>query len=190
MPVPLPQNSVLKYEGHALLKMYEYQQTLYDGTTTIFETVVRPDCASVLAFLDRDTILITHQEQPNKPQAFWALPGGRVDPEEAHGDAALRELEEETGYQAKTLQPWYTKAWKGLVQYEESFFLAKDLSLSGRGIHLDAGERIEVVKLSWEELVRLCLKLELRGPTLANCILAMEFDPEARARKDAFLQGV
>lgn len=189
MPVPLPSHAKQMYAG-PLLQAYQYEQTLYDGTTTVFESMVRPDVASTLAFLDRDTVLITRQEQPNKQQAFWALPGGRLDPGEHRDAAALRELEEETGYHAKNMLHWYTKAWKGFTHFEESLYLAKELFPAPNGMHLDGGERIEVVKLPWPALVHLCLKLELRGPILANCILAMEFDTEARARKDEFLRGM
>ncbi len=189
MPVPLPSHAKQMYTG-PLLQAYQYEQELYDGTIATFESIVRPDVASTLAFLDRETILITRQEQPNKPLAFWALPGGRLDTGEHPDTAALRELEEETGYQANTLLHWYTKPWKGFSHFEESLYLAKDLSPRPEGMHLDGGERIEVIHLPWTDLVKLCLKLELRGPVLANCILAMEFDPETRARKDEFLQGM
>jgi 8-oxo-dGTP pyrophosphatase MutT (NUDIX family) len=116
---------------------------------------------------------------------------GKVESLGDHRDAAVaRELIEETGFQGHTFLHWYTKEWRGFTQFEESLYLAKGLTPAPQGMHLDGGEKIEVVKLPWKKLVDLCLRLELRGPTLANCILAMEFDPETRARRDEFLRGL
>ncbi len=35
---------------------------------------------------------------PDKGHPFWATPGGACDPGESHSEAALREMEEETGW--------------------------------------------------------------------------------------------
>jgi 8-oxo-dGTP pyrophosphatase MutT (NUDIX family) len=38
-----------------------------------------------------------HRRGPLAGQAFWAMPGGALDPGETYAEAALRELREETG---------------------------------------------------------------------------------------------
>ncbi len=188
MPVPLRPKAVKKYQGQ-LLQVYQYEQTLYDGSTAVFEVAVRPDTASVLAFIDADTILITRQEQPQKAEPFWALPGGRVDERETATAAAARELVEETGLVAAQQEHWHTKSWNGLVAYQEHVFVAKGLSPAPQGAHPDPGERIQVVDMPWRELVQLCLKQQLRGSSLVNLVLAMEFDADTKKHLNTFLHA-
>jgi ADP-ribose pyrophosphatase YjhB (NUDIX family) len=49
---------------------------------------------------DRRVLLVRH-ERPSVPTPYWVPPGGGVWPEETLQAAALRELEEETGYRGR-----------------------------------------------------------------------------------------
>ena len=55
--------------------------------------------ARILLLDERDRLLLFRFTAADRP-AFWATPGGAVDPGESYGQAARRELLEETGIHA------------------------------------------------------------------------------------------
>jgi ADP-ribose pyrophosphatase len=171
------------------MDFWQWQQPLYDGTTGTFECVTRADSAAVLCFLDERTVLLTKQEQPHKPKPFFDLPGGRVDTGESMTDAVQSELTEETGYSADRWMEWYRFQQVGMTRFEEGFFIATGLQREN-STHQDAGERIQAITLTWDELVQMCLCGELRNIRASLAILAMEYEPAARERLHAFLTGV
>lgn len=188
MPVPPPPGAKLVYEGK-LAKAYAAPQTMYDGSVRTFEYYVRPDTVAVIAFLDRDTVLLTKQEQPGRTQPFLDPPGGMVDPGESPETAALRELEEETGYRARRIELWSTNRFEGITRFEEFMYIATDLEPSADHNPEAAGEKIELLKASWAEAVDFSLKNRMRRNECMLAILGMQFDPEQRNRLDAFLSG-
>ncbi len=186
MPIPPPEHATRAFHGK-ILDLWQWEQSMYDGTTETFECVIRPDTAAVIAFLDPKTVLLTRQEQPHRTP-FIDVPGGRIDTGEDPATGAIRELQEETGYQAGRHLLWGRYPSTGINRYESFIFLATDLT-DGHGTHHDSGERIETMTVSWEELVEHCLTRELRQPNVMLEILRMASDPESKARLQGWLNS-
>jgi 8-oxo-dGTP pyrophosphatase MutT (NUDIX family) len=56
---------------------------------------------------ERGQILLFHTRSPDYPElgTWWELPGGGIDPGESYVEAAVRELQEETGIVTDTVGP-------------------------------------------------------------------------------------
>ncbi|MDQ6421024.1 NUDIX hydrolase [Paenibacillus sp. LHD-117] len=76
---------------------------LPDGRTATREIVRHPGASAVLALLDGKLLVV---EQYRKPMDKFQveIPAGKLDGDEDPALAAARELEEETGYRAKSLK--------------------------------------------------------------------------------------
>jgi ADP-ribose pyrophosphatase len=183
MPYPAPKKSTQVYKGE-ILSVHTWDQELFDGSTHVFECVTRQDSANIIPFLDRNTVLLTKQEQPGRP-AFIDVPGGRIEMSEDPRVAVLREMQEETGYRALVSEFWSQKAHTGMVRFEEFLFLGGKLEQGE--LHPDPGERIEVITLPWKEVVQLCLEGSLRQPHVMLAILRMEYHKPSRDRLQTFL---
>ncbi len=79
--------------------------SLPDGRTKKALRVKRSDTVHLIAITDQGTILVVREFRPFYNAYIWGLPGGRSDKEEGDmKDAAQRELREETGYRAESIE--------------------------------------------------------------------------------------
>jgi ADP-ribose pyrophosphatase len=186
MPTPPPSNAKRVHRG-PIMDLYQWEQEMFDGTTEIFECVTRQDTVAVIPFINKDTVLLTKQNQPRR-EPFFDFPGGRVDKGESHLEAAKRELEEETGYKAERWMEWHALQNKGMNRFDETLFIATNLH-DGFGQNFDAGEKIELLPTPWQALREMCLKRQLRQPNIMLAILAMQLDPDARKRLEDFFRS-
>lgn len=187
MPVSLPQNAKLVYDGPRQ-QAWEWEQGLFDGSKKTFSCITREDTVAVIAFLDPETILLQQEEQPGRAAPFLDVPGGVVEKGEAPESAAARELQEETGYSSATVRLFRRKEFFGMTRFVEDVYIATGLT-DGQGPALDAGEKIELKPTPWKEAVALSLQGKLRRQEAMLAILAMEFDPEAKKIKKTFLSA-
>ena len=100
------------------------------------------------------------------------LPGGLVDPDESPIKAAVRELEEETGFTSSEKLIFLGKIGQNPV-FMESYvhhFLALDVKLTKQQM-LDSGESIEVILMPLEELKLRWQKGEIEHPHSVNALL-------------------
>ena len=91
-----------------LFSGYGWQMTLEEaplpnGKIKKMARVRRCDTAHVIAFTEEGKILLLKEFRPFFRNYIWMLPTGRVNKEKDPEVTALRELQEETGHQAKEI---------------------------------------------------------------------------------------
>lgn len=135
--------------------VYQWPQPLYNGTEATFEMLKRPDTVSVICVVN-DHILILDDEQPHTGSR-QSFPGGRVDENDVSIEAAARrEVAEETGYRFKQWR--LVKVWQPHTKTEWFIYvwLAWEVEDTQPVTH-DAGEKITVRQVSFEELKQLVI---------------------------------
>lgn len=127
------------------------QITGSDGNQHDREIVLHPGAVVVLPVLDDGRIVMVDQFRPAIDRRLLELPAGTLDVEgEAVECCAERELEEETGYQAKRLEllcEFYPSP--GILTEKMHVFVARDLTMTQA--HPEPTEEIEVVTLTLED---------------------------------------
>jgi len=98
-----------------------------------------PDGAFVLPLLDNGNILLVHQYRLFNGGWRYEIPGGIIDQAESEEDAALRELEEETGYKAHELEKLLDFRPDPMLQAATHLFVGRKLAKTEQ--RLDRGEK-------------------------------------------------
>lgn len=99
---------------------------------------------------DCATLVMIRNQRPAVGASLWEIPAGTIDPGEEPMACAGRELIEETGYEAATLEPagrFYTTP--GMTDEVMHVFIARGLTHVGQD--LDDGEHIEVHEVRADE---------------------------------------
>lgn len=151
----IPQQAELKFKGE-LFDVYQWPQEMFDGSMATFEMLRREDTVEVVAIKD-DKIVVTYQTQPCQDW-FYAYPGGRHDnPAENELDAAKRELREEAGMIFRDWKLVDVKQPYSKMDWLVYTFVATGFESQGDLI-LDAGEKIKVLEVTFDELQELAKK--------------------------------
>jgi ADP-ribose pyrophosphatase len=103
---------------------------------------------AVLALTADDLVVMTRQFRPGPDRVLLDLPGGIVDPGEDIGEAAARELREETGYAAATLEIAGGTWAFGASTWRRHVAVARDCLLVGDVTSWGGDEYCEPVILS------------------------------------------
>ena len=130
------------------------------------------NAVNVIALTSENEIVLVRQYRFGTASYTLELPGGLVDPDESPIKAAVRELEEETGFTSSEKLIFLGKIGQNPV-FMESYvhhFLAMDVKLTKQQM-LDAGESIEVILMPLEELKLRWQKGEIEHPHSVNALL-------------------
>lgn len=146
---PYLNNSSLIFQGKRIA-LYHPEFTSRTGKTYHHEIVVHPGAVVILPFLDDKTILLIKNYRVSVDEHLLELPAGLLEKEEAPDITAHRELIEETGYQAKSMEKvldFYSTP--GFTNEILHAYIAKDLSFSGQ--NLEDSEQIEAFPVLYSE---------------------------------------
>ena len=119
------------------------------GASVTREIVVPRDAVVVLPLVEPDKVVLIRNERFAVGETLWELPAGTLESGEEPAACAKRELEEETGYRCKAIEPitaFYSSP--GFCTEKLHAFVATGLTESRQ--NLDETERIEprVVELT------------------------------------------
>jgi ADP-ribose pyrophosphatase len=103
----LPPDAKRVFEG-VIFDTYQWEQELYDGSKAVFEKLVRPDTIVVFPVLPGERVVMIEDSQPGRDTVLTP-PAGRIEEGETPEKAAARELLEETGYAAESLEPLFVE---------------------------------------------------------------------------------
>ncbi|ERT63420.1 NUDIX hydrolase [Peptoniphilus sp. BV3AC2] len=138
------------------------------------EIVLHDNAVAVVSIHD-DKILLVKQYRISVDKIIYEVPAGMIEHDENPKDAALRELEEETGYRAKNIE-YLTEFYStpGFCTEKLSIFYAKDLEFVGQ--NLDEGENLEVVEMPLEEAMSMIESGEIMdGKTISSILFYDKF---------------
>ena len=170
----IPDNAKRVFQG-VIYSVYQWDQERFDGSHSTYEMIKRPHSAMVIP-TQGEKIILTKQEQPRTGE-YYSLLGGQVDEGEEPLDAAKRELKEEGGLTAENWELYDTFEPMAKFDWNMYLFIARNCKKVA-GQNLDAGEKIELMEVSFDEFVQIVQSKEFWGKELALHLFRLEKEGE------------
>jgi len=124
-----------------------------DGSTKTKAVLRHPGAVVILPLLDDGRVVLIENRRVALDATLLELPAGTLEGDEAPIDQAARELREETGYVASTIEPLLSfYASPGICDERMHGFVARGLVAGTQ--ELDPTEEIGVVVRTWDEVMR------------------------------------
>lgn len=160
----------LKYQG-TILKIYE-DQVISNGHACRWDFIHHDGAAAVIPVTSDGEILMVRQYRNALDRYTLEIPAGKLDdPKEPTLDCAVRELEEETGFKAGSME--FLLSVNTTVAFCDEhidIYLARDLQPSYQ--HLDEDEVIQVERWKLEDLEKLIFSGKISDSKTIAAILA------------------
>jgi ADP-ribose pyrophosphatase len=141
------------------------------GVRGLREVVRQIGSVATLPVHDDGRVTLVRQYRYAVRESVWELPAGRLDPGEPPEEGARRELEEEVGFHARSLEPllvfWTTPGF-----CDEVMHLYRATGFESVPPRPDEDERIEIATFTLEEAREMISRGEIReGKTLVALLL-------------------
>jgi ADP-ribose pyrophosphatase len=139
-----------------LWKIMKEEADLPDGRVRVLNRVYARDSVHIIAFTGKEKILLLREFRAFYGKWVWMLPSGKADKENDLRTAAQRELQEETGFRAKILKPYFSMRHSENVVLTNHVFLAEGLEPAP--LQQDEHELIEVHEIPFKEALEKALQ--------------------------------
>lgn len=158
------------HEG-SLFKVEALSWTDARGRAIRREVVRHPGAVVIVPALDADNLIMIRNYRIAVDDRLWEFPAGKLEPNEQPELAAVRELEEETGYTAqhiRKLGEFYTSP--GFANELMHAYVAEELTHVGQ--RLEAGEDIHVEVIPRSDALKMVHDGRLRdGKSIAALLM-------------------
>ena len=167
------QDSKELFQGK-LLHAFRDTVQLPGGGTATREYIVHPGAVVIVPLLDDGRVLLERQYRYPVQRVMIEFPAGKIDAGEDRLVCAKRELLEETGYSARE----WARAGElhPVISYSTEFieiWFARGLADSGQR-HLDAGEFLDVIAATPQELLAWCRDGKVTDAKTLSCALWLQ----------------
>ena len=156
-----PPEKVATMEGNTqrlletrLFHVIRREQQLEDGTHTTREIICHPGAVTIIPIIDDEHVCLIRNFRISVEKTLIELPAGTLEPGEDPAQTAIRELEEETGFQTTELTPLNSFFLSpGILNERMHLFVATNLTAGPA--QREPGEQIENYVATWDEAMKM-----------------------------------
>ena len=131
-----------------------------------------PAAAMVIVVDDAERVLMMWRHRFILNRWVWELPGGYLDPDEDPAVCAAREVEEETGWRPRSMEPLVTfQPMVGTIDQTNTVYIARGADHTGSTPDVNEAERVEWIPLT--EIERRMSAGEIVGAGSVSGLLAV-----------------
>lgn len=162
-------NSRQVFDG-VVVKLFVDDVELPNGKKSVREIIRHPGAVCVIPVTDEGEVIMVRQFRYAFNKVLLEVPAGKLEPNEDPLDAALRELEEESGVVARCVEhigEIYTTV--ALIDEKIHVYLATGLTF--KNAHPDEDEFLEVEKIPLKTLVDMVMNGEIKDSKTQIAIL-------------------
>ncbi len=148
----------------------EVYELLPDGSHLVRNIVRHPGAVVILPLVDADHVCLIRTYRVAIDRWHLELPAGTLDKSLSPLETAILELQEETGFRAKSLTHIHNFAMSpGILDEKMHFYVAEGLTLGEAA--REAGEQIDNAILSWAEVDRQLRDKKITDAKTIACLL-------------------
>jgi 8-oxo-dGTP pyrophosphatase MutT (NUDIX family) len=162
------------YKGH-IIRVAQGRFVAPDGSTFTRDVVHHPGAVAVVPVLGDELVLVRQYRAPIDAELLELPAGIRDVAGEPGAETARRELLEETGYRAGTVEPLIRYVCSaGFSDEEMEIFVATDLTEAARAGHGIEEDHMTVERVGFDDVPDLISRGELRdAKTIVGVLLTL-----------------